>query len=69
MKSKHEKIKMRIGQLNLILMSVLGSEKLIEKWWNSPNKEFNLNTPREIFAKEPKRVIEYILSHSRGDYS
>lgn len=63
------KRKMRITQLNLILLTVLGSTDLVEKWWNSSNKEFGLNTPREIFDKEPKRVIEYILTHTRGDYS
>lgn len=41
-----------------MLMAMLGSTKLIDKWWNSPNKAFNGMTPNEVPIDE---VYVYIL--------
>jgi hypothetical protein len=59
---------MNPGHLNLILLSLLGSQSLVDRWWVSPNKAFEMATPKDTHEKEPKKVIDYILTHSRGDY-
>jgi hypothetical protein len=45
---------------NKMLLSLLGSETLIELWWLSPNKAFDGRTPENVFKEDPNSVIEYI---------
>ncbi len=42
---------------------------LQQKWWNSPNKAFDMQTPQQTFAEEPKCVVQYLLGQFNGDYS
>ena len=58
-------------QLQGILLACLGSEQLVEKWWESPNRAFQQKTPREMWEgddKERNTVKDYILSQASGDY-
>lgn len=54
---------MMIDDLDKILLALLGSKELVTKWWNSPNKYFNLDTPQQVWHTDPKSVAAYILDH------
>jgi hypothetical protein len=56
-------------RLNLVLLSLLGSHDLVNKWWKTKNKAFDNETPENMFAKDSERVINYIKSQLNGDYS
>jgi uncharacterized protein (DUF2384 family) len=54
----------KVERLNECLMSLLGSEELVEKWWLSKNKGFDMKTPQEVWdsGEEGKElVIHYLL--------
>jgi hypothetical protein len=46
---------------------MLGKEFPI-KWWNSPNKAFNDNTPETIFSTEPVTVYAYLTKCAEGEW-
>ena len=50
MKEKYDKL----------LMALLGKEALVEKWWVSKNKAFDMKTPLEMYAEDPNRVDKYL---------
>jgi hypothetical protein len=50
MKAKYDKM----------LMALLGKESLVEKWWVSKNKAFDMKTPLEMYAEDSNRVDQYI---------
>jgi len=48
---------------------MIGSPQLVDGWWDSPNKAFDLKTPDEVYqtgAEGRKRVYEYVLGCSDG---
>lgn len=52
--------------LNKMLYAMLGNNDLVFRWWDSPNRNWNLSTPNQIWneSDEGKReVIQYILGH------
>jgi hypothetical protein len=56
--------------MNEILLSLLGSQELVERWWATPNKAFDgeipddlLHTPRKI------EVYKYIMAQVSSHYS
>jgi hypothetical protein len=49
-------------RLNNLLKALLGSDELVAKWWDSPNKAFREFTPQEMFDEAPSIVINYILN-------
>lgn len=51
-----------LANINTMLMSLLGSEELINTWWKSSNFAFDLMTPEEMWDKDPTRVMGYIES-------
>lgn len=57
-----------VPRLNLILFALLGSHELVHLWWKSKNKAFDNETPENMFAKDPQRVIQYIKAQLNGDY-
>lgn len=59
---------MRKEIIDLLLLSVLGSKDLVNKWWQSPNKAFNNKTPEQQYQEDQEEVITYITSHTRGEY-
>ena len=58
--------KMRIDS-HMTVMSMVGKE-LACKWWDSPNKFFNMKTPNEIWENNPKAVYNYIARCADGYY-
>lgn len=53
-----EKIK---TALNECLMAMLGSEELVEVWWKSPNKAFEMMTPNAVWEEDYDRVRSYVV--------
>ena len=43
-----------------LLMSLLGKEALVERWWVTKNKAFDMITPLEMYADDPERVKKYL---------
>lgn len=56
-------------RLNIILFSLLGSDELVNKWWTSPNKHWDMRTPEEVFEEDTNSVIDYLAGQLNGDYS
>lgn len=56
-------------KINILLMALLGSETLVDKWWKSPNKAFDLKTPDEIYQQPdgPNLVFKYVYHAAYGD--
>lgn len=48
---------------NSMLMGMLGSDALVEKWWQSPNKAFDYKCPVDVDQKD---VVEYLMFHTFG---
>ena len=47
-------------ELNERLFRILGSEDLVSRWWHSPNKNWNGETPYSVWSRSPKDVEKYI---------
>ena len=47
---------------NLILSSLLGEDDdLKDRWWRSKNRFFNMESPQEVFDKDPDKVLNYLM--------
>lgn len=49
--------------LNTLLITLLGSTDLVQKWWKSPNRAFNNNPPEIEYEVNKVAVISYIKGH------
>jgi len=49
------------NRLNSLLFSILGSNELVEQWWDSRNKAFDMMTPNEMLELNSEYVVRYIL--------
>lgn len=47
----------------LLLLALLGNKNLCEQWWNSPNKAFDLQTPKQVWDTEPEKVYGYLMHY------
>jgi hypothetical protein len=54
------------NKLDSILFAMLGNNELVEKWWDSPNKAFDMITPKEMLDLNHECVVNYILNHAFG---
>lgn len=57
------------AHINIMLASLLGSDHLIDMWWNSPNKGFGGKSPHEVYHTDDqgKRAVYDYVSHYLGD--
>jgi hypothetical protein len=55
-------------QFNRILYALLGSQELVQKWWESPNRAFDEMTPNEMLNRDKTRVKNYLLAQLSGEY-
>ena len=46
-----------------LLIALLGRKDLCDQWWNSPNKAFDLQTPKQVWDVEPEKVYEYLMHY------
>lgn len=58
-----------IEKLNRILDALLGSNDVINRWWVSPNKAFNDNTPFDTYQDHPEQVTKYLFDQIGTPYS
>ena len=56
-------------RLDRLLMPLLGTEELVERWWQCPNRAFDNDTPISTYNSNPQRVVNYILGQYNSDYS
>ena len=52
-----------LRQRSEALVIALVGKDLADDWWNRPNKEFDGQTPKETFDKNPSEVYNYLMSH------
>ncbi len=61
---------MKKQSLNEILLQVLGSKEMVERWWATPNKAFDMEIPDDLIHSNRKNeVVKYILAQVSGDFS
>ena len=54
-------------KLNTVLFAMLGNDALVSRWWDSPNRHWDMQTPNKIWeeSREGKiEVIRYILNQA-----
>lgn len=54
--------------LNGMLLGLLGNRDLVLKWWDTPNKAFDMSTPQQVYDVDHERVKLYISKFCYGDY-
>lgn len=57
-------------KLNKLLKALLGSDELVQRWWNSPNRAFDGEIPDDLWntSSGRKRVYTYILDQFEPSY-
>lgn len=57
-------------RLDGLLFAIIGDQTLVERWWNSPNKSFDMALPIDLFVVNPERVRDYIFkaANLNSDY-
>lgn len=53
----------RKHQSNMLVIALVGKE-LADKWWNSPNQAFNMQTPTAMWLYDSKQVHDYLMHHA-----
>lgn len=59
------------GQLDLMLLVLLGSEESAHNWWVTPNKAFDDMFPKDVYYQNPQgrqEVSDYISAYADGSY-
>jgi hypothetical protein len=50
-------------KLNIMLFAMLGSDDLVNRWWESPNLAFENKTPNQVYEENQRQVIDYVLGY------
>lgn len=55
---------------NMILKALLGSDEAIARWWASPNKAFEMETPDDLWHTPSGRnkVYSYLLDQMEAPH-
>ena len=59
------------GQLDQLLLRLLGSKDLVHAWWNTENMAFNYMMPKDVYYQDPfgrQEVSDYIYTYADGEY-
>lgn len=48
---------------DLLLEAMIGPN-LVEQWWQSKNRAFDMKTPKEQFDIDPEVVYSYLMGHA-----
>jgi len=46
-----------------MLFTMLGSDDLVNRWWENPNLAFENKTPNQMCEEDEQQVIDYVLSY------
>jgi len=57
------KPQMNRQKLNEVLLSLLGSQNMVDAWWKSPNASMNFQVPEKLIETAPEKVSEFVLQH------
>ena len=52
----------------MVLLALLGSQELVDRWWSSSNGAFDGETPLKTLDSNPDAVVNYILAQLSGEY-
>lgn len=52
-----------LPNLFMALKAMLGSDQLVERWWDTPNRAFNMLSASEAFEQDKTQVVRYVLSY------
>jgi hypothetical protein len=52
--------------INKILLSLCGSQDIVDRWWQSPNVSLDSKTPAVMIEIDRVRVETYIFNKSDG---
>lgn len=63
----HERNQILRKRSEVLIVALVGSE-LAETWWDSENKAFDMQTPRQLFEQNPEKVYSYCLGHAQGNW-
>ena len=58
-----------LSNVDKMLFGLVGSYEMVDKWWESENKAFDMRTPREVWNNDqdgPERVYSYVGSFCYG---
>lgn len=58
-----------ISNVDRMLFGLVGSYDMVDKWWESENKAFEMRTPMEVWNNDqdgPERVYRYVGSFCYG---
>lgn len=55
-------------QRSVALVIAMVGEELSANWWGSPNKAFDMQTPFELWDEDYRRVYEYLMRMSCGEW-
>jgi len=50
-------------RINKLLFALLGDMQLVDMWWDSPNRAFDMKTPAEVYKVDVETVQNYIMDH------
>jgi hypothetical protein len=55
---------------NMILKALLGSDELVARWWNSPNKAFDGGIPDDLWHTKSGqiKVYNYLLDQMEAPH-
>ncbi len=55
------------GRAIALLVALCGKD-LQKKWWDIPNKAFDMRTPSDIWKEDYMRVYNYLMRMSEGEW-
>jgi hypothetical protein len=58
---EEKKLSQLKSALDEALMALVGTPELVNAWWSSPNKAFDMQTPEEVYDVDPNKVRNYIV--------
>lgn len=50
------------------LLTAMVGKAMVESWWNSPNKHWEMKLPKDVFEDTPEDVYNYLMFHANGPY-
>ena len=56
-----DRMKTRVDEM---LLAMLGSELLVQRWWHSQNWHFNLEKPYVVWDYDPESVYSYVAGNA-----
>lgn len=65
-------IELMLRKCDAMLHQMLGSHQLVKQWWESPNANWQLRTPADVWTKDssgPDTVYKYLSHHMNPPYS